>query len=72
MIIIGDLACLSDWKESQEQNNNLNIRELTKRGEEIQKRLTSGIDELDRVRGVSIKQSTSWRKLTLEILEGRL
>ncbi|CAI7641023.1 unnamed protein product [Penicillium bialowiezense] len=61
MIMIGDLACLSDWKESQEQNNNLNICELTQRGEEIQKRLTGGIDELDRIRGKEdYEPQTSW------------
>lgn len=54
MIIIGDLACLSEWKETQEQNNTLNLDELSEKGEEIQHQLTSGIDELDRIRGVSI------------------
>lgn len=52
MMIIGDLACLGEWKKTQEQENILDIVELTRRGDEIKARLTSGIEELDLIRNV--------------------
>jgi hypothetical protein len=57
MVIIGDLACLGEWKEVQEKDGMLSISELARRGEEIKERLTMGIEKLVLTRDVSTKHS---------------
>lgn len=47
MVIIGDLANFSIWKERQENNGSLSIRELAGKGQEIEARLENGIQNLD-------------------------
>lgn len=47
MLAIGDLATLSAWKDQQEKDGVLSIRELATKGLEIETRLESGIKHLD-------------------------
>jgi hypothetical protein len=54
MLIIGDLAHFSIWKETQEEQDMLSIRELASRGKEIERRLESGIQDLDLARCVGL------------------
>ncbi|KAJ6084857.1 hypothetical protein N7499_004486 [Penicillium canescens] len=54
MLIIGDLAHFSIWKETQEEQGMLSIRELASRGKEIERRLESGIQDLDLARCVGL------------------
>ncbi|CAG8423415.1 unnamed protein product [Penicillium salamii] len=61
MMIIGDLACLGEWKKAQEQEDFLDVVELTRRGDEIKARLNSGIEELDLTRNKeNYEPQTSW------------
>jgi hypothetical protein len=47
MIIIGDLANFSIWKERQENDGLISVRELAGKGQEIERRLENGIQNLD-------------------------
>lgn len=50
MLVIGDLAHFGAWKEQQEKNGLLSVRELAGRGQEIEKRLETGLESLDLAR----------------------
>ncbi|KAJ5306945.1 C6 transcription factor [Penicillium antarcticum] len=54
MVVIGDLAHLSIWKEKQEEEGMLSIRELASRGKEIERCLEGGIQDLDLARCVGL------------------
>jgi hypothetical protein len=54
MLTIGDLAHFSIWKETQQEQGMLSIRELASRGKEIERRLESGIQDLDMARCVGL------------------
>lgn len=71
MIIIGDLACFSKWKEVQEKEGILNIVELARRGAEIEDRLTTGIEKLDSTRDVSINHYHISKCINVECPETR-
>ena len=45
--VIGDLARLGVWKDQQDKDGLLNIRELASRGQAIEMRLEKGIEGLD-------------------------
>ena len=47
MVVIGDLANFSMWKEQQEHDGLLSVRELAGKGQEIEIRLENGIQNLD-------------------------
>ncbi|KAJ5086041.1 C6 transcription factor [Penicillium argentinense] len=53
MIAIGDLANFAIWKDVQERDGVLSIRELASKAEEIERRLEDGIQSLDLARSVS-------------------
>lgn len=71
MIIIGDLACFSEWKEVQEKEGILSVSELARRGAEIKDRLTTGIEKLDLTRDVSINNYLISECINVECLETR-
>jgi hypothetical protein len=52
MIAIGDLANFAIWKDVQESEGVLSIRELASKAEEIERRLEDGIQSLDLARSV--------------------
>jgi hypothetical protein len=54
MIAIGDLAHFSIWKDKQEEEGMLSIRELASRGKDIEMYLESGIQDLDLARCVGL------------------
>ncbi|OQD89065.1 hypothetical protein PENANT_c003G05838 [Penicillium antarcticum] len=62
MVVIGDLAHLSIWKEKQEEEGMLSIRELASRGKEIERCLEGGIQDLDLARCAhpGVESSTNW------------
>jgi hypothetical protein len=53
MEMIGDIAQFSIWKENQEKDGVLSIRELANKGQGIETRLENGIQSLDLARSVS-------------------
>ncbi|KAJ5403605.1 C6 transcription factor [Penicillium cosmopolitanum] len=52
MEMIGDIAQFSIWKETQEKDGILSIRELANKGQGIETRLENGIQSLDLARSV--------------------
>lgn len=52
MVTIGDIANFSIWKEAQQKDGILSIRELANRGQDIETRLENGIQSLDLARSV--------------------
>jgi len=54
MMAIGDLTHLSAWKDQQEKDGLLSIRELASKGQEIETRLESGIETLVREKDVGL------------------
>ncbi|KAH1368819.1 hypothetical protein KXW30_001370 [Aspergillus fumigatus] len=55
--VIGDLARLGVWKDQQDKDGLLNIRELASRGQEIEMRLEKGIEGLDIAKGYTGSES---------------
>lgn len=60
MIIIGDLAHLGIWKATQEKEGMLSIRELASRGQELERRVESGIESLNLARCVNLWPLICW------------
>lgn len=52
MTLIGDIAHFAVWKEIQEKNEVLSVRDLASRGQEIERQLENGLDSLDLARSV--------------------
>lgn len=50
MVVIGDLTHLEKWKEHQDREGTLSVRELANRAQGIENRLESGIESLDLAR----------------------